>query len=169
MKNEAGFSLVETLVALVLIAIMAACFASFTPRANLYQTNAANLLADRYIEDVRNTPFGALTPDTDNGNTVTISVHGQNTTYVWRRQAIPMDLNTAMITPGNATPYDVNALLSFHTDSSTPPQVRLVIIAISLSGGATLATRRVIIPNPAASSASSASTGTGSTGATGNG
>jgi prepilin-type N-terminal cleavage/methylation domain-containing protein len=134
--NEKGFSLIEVIVAIVLLGIIAAGLAAFIyPNTDFYERNVAGSLAEGALEDSRKiaaTNFnGLLTTVTTN---TIVNTNGTNQTYTCRRTGSPFIVNAVQNGP------ITNVLTPQTTDTNTnPPPVIQVTITVSITkGGSTV-------------------------------
>jgi prepilin-type N-terminal cleavage/methylation domain-containing protein len=86
MKSEKGISLIETLVALAILAIISLAFLSAlattsTARATNQERTAAKILAETIMENIRMDTYGpsynVTIPDEFNGYTATVNATGE--------------------------------------------------------------------------------------------
>lgn len=148
MKNENGFSLIEVIVAMVLLGIVICGTALFKYHdPGIFARNVAVLIAERKIEDCRelaSTGFANLSNDSDS---ITIMTHGKNVTYNWNITVDSFNYRTNAVNRNGTNTLNLSMSSMFTAANSANinnAQIKRVRVTISV-GAQTLATRTALI------------------------
>lgn len=145
MRNDSGFTIIEAMVAIVILGLIATF--ALMPRQNVdqFRRNVAMHLVDELIETARGTPFTNLQNANDN---VVVLTRGQNVTY--NRTITVVGWNVDVVNNGQT--YELTNILSTqrpwpnaNIDNS---HVKEVTVQVRVGGGTPLAARTILIPNP---------------------
>lgn len=148
MKNENGFSLIEVIVAMVLLGIVICGTALFKYHdPGIFARNTAVLLAERKIEDCRQLASTGFADVSNDNNSITIMTHGTNVTYNWRISVASFNYIANAINR-NASNTLNSSMSSMFTEAGSAninnAQIKRVTVTVSV-GGQTLVTRTALI------------------------